>query len=119
MALLLLIVPVQMVYASNGTMSCADFGNIALQGDALPELDKPLNFESSDKNLSFTAAVVDLDQPSVQSLQCTSCVPCSAAISIDSANMMLSHINLRSESRKSSYTSYISPFLRPPIVISS
>jgi len=119
MVLLLLIAPVQMVNASDSNMSCADFGNVTLQGNALPDTDNPLNLKSSDNNFSFTATAVHQDQPSVQNLQCTSCVPCSAAMSMDSINMMLSGINLRSASNKSSYNSYISPSIRPPIVISS
>jgi len=116
MALLLIFAPLQMVHAVGSNMNCADSGKVAMQSPDFSDADKLFAVEGSENSGSISAIARHLDSPLMQDHQCTTCAPCSATITVDSATTILAGINPRPVSGKNSYSSFISPSLRPPIV---
>ncbi len=103
MVLLLVLAPLQMVHATDGNMNCADSAKATYQ--ALGDVDGDIATLST-----------PMDHPAMQDHQCSSCVPCSAAVSVAVSPAQTTGVNPRPVSGKNSYTSFLSPFLRPPIL---
>lgn len=103
MALLLMLAPLQMVHAADGDMNCADSAKATYEALA---------------SLAGDAGAVppSLDGSVMQDHQCSSCVPCSAAVSLALIPEQTTGVNPRPVSGKNSYTSFLSPSLRPPIL---
>lgn len=106
MVLLLLLAPLQMVHAADGGMNCADSAKATYQA---------LSGGAGD----ITAMSAPVDHPAMQDHQCSSCVPCSAAVSLAVQPSQMTGVNPRPVSGKNSYTSFLSPSLRPPILSAS